>query len=196
MNRRLVTECFGTFLLGLLVHTSLGSSLPVTTPVIAGLTLALIVYALGPISGAHVNPAVTLGLMSVQKISVREGSLYILSQMIGGLLALLIGNLYLGGPLAMVTSSAPMVGIGEVLGTAVLVLAVSSVVRGHTPSQAAGFVIGTGLTLGALLASAQSNGVLNPAVALAIGGFSLWYVVGPLVGGVAAAWGYKCLCGE
>ena len=67
--RHCFSELLGTFLLAFLVHLSIGAHFPVPTPIIAGLTLGLIVYMLGGISGAHVNPAVTIALASIGKIS-------------------------------------------------------------------------------------------------------------------------------
>jgi glycerol uptake facilitator-like aquaporin len=189
-------ELLGTFLLAFLVHLGAGGGLPVPTAVIAGLTLGLIVYMLGPISGAHVNPAVTIGLASIGKIAPTEAAAYVVSQLLGGFLALLAGNWLLGSALSLTVSDTPLVGIAEAIGAAILVLGVCSVVYGKAPKDAAGLTIGTSLTLGALAASVQSNGIVNPAVALGLGSLSVMYVVGPLLGGIVAAWGYKLLAAK
>jgi glycerol uptake facilitator-like aquaporin len=86
-----------------------------------------------------------------------------------------------------------MIGIAEAIGAAILVLGVSSVVHGKVTQGASGLTIGSALSLGVLAASAQSNGVVNPAVALGIGSVSLAYVFGPILGGLIAAWGYRAL---
>lgn len=189
-------ELLGTFLLALMVRLSLGSNFPVPTPVIAGLTLGLVVYVLGPVSGAHVNPAVTLGLAAIRKISLNDAGVYIAMQLIGGFLAMIVGNALTGAHIALNAGGTVEIGIAEALGAAILVLGVSSVVFGKTPKDASGLAIGTALTLGALAASTVSNGVVNPAVALGIGSLSIPYVVGPLLGGVVAAFGYRALIGE
>jgi len=189
-------ELLGTFLLALLVRLSIGSNFPVSTPVVAGLTLGLLVYMFGSISGAHVNPAVTLGLAALRKISWNDAGIYIVMQLVGGLLAMIVGNALTGSPLSLVAGTAVNIGIAEAMGAAILVLGVSSVVYGKTPKDASGLTIGTALTLGALTASTISNGVVNPAVALGIGSLSLPYVAGPLLGGVVAAFGYRALIGE
>ena len=185
-------ECLGTFLLALLVHLSIGAHFPVPTPVIAGLTLGLIVYMLGSVSGAHVNPAVTIALASIGKISWSEALRYVLAQIIGGLLALLFGNALVGA-LSLTAGSSAVILASEALGAAILVLGVSSVVHGKAPHDASGLTIGTALALGALAASAQSNGVVNPAVALGIGSLSIAYVLGPIIGGIVAAQLYQAL---
>ena len=189
-------ELLGTFLLALMVRLSLGSNFPVPTPVVAGLTLGLIVYVLGPISGAHVNPAVTVGLAAIRKISWNDAGVYVAMPLVGGFLAMVVGNALAGAHLSLNAGSTVEIGIAEALGAAILVLGVSSVVFGKTPKDASGLTIGTALTLGALAASTVSNGVVNPAVALGIGSLSIPYVVGPLLGGVVAAFGYRALIGE
>jgi glycerol uptake facilitator-like aquaporin len=90
----------------------------------------------------------------------------------------------LGNGLPVFATDSLLVIIVEALGAAILVLGVSSVVWKKTPADASGLTIGTALTLGALAASVQSNGVVNPAVALGIGSFSVSYFVGPILGGV------------
>ncbi len=191
--RAYAAELLGTFLLALLVHLAIQGNFPTPVPFIAGLTLGLVVYMLGGISGAHVNPAVTIGLASIGKVSVKDACGYVVAQFIGAFLALKLGNAMLGAPLMLPTMDTLWVGIAEALGAAILVLGVSSVVHGKAPAQASGLTIGTALALGAFAASTLSNGVLNPAVALGIGSLSLAYVLGPIVGGVIAAWGYKWL---
>src|SRR3989344_1260593 len=189
-------ELLGTFLLALLVHLSLGSSFPVLTPVVAGLTLGLIVYMFGSVSGAHVNPAVTVGLAVIHKISWNDAAAYIVMQLTGGLLAMMVGNTLMGTQLDVIAGNTLSIGIAEALGAAILVLGVSSVVLGKAQKEASGLTIGTALTLGALTASSVSNGVVNPAVAVGIGSVSLAYIVGPLVGGAIAAFGYRALIGK
>lgn len=191
--RRFSSELLGTFLLAFLVHLSLGGHFGVPTPIIAGLTLGLIVYMLGGISGAHVNPAVTIALASIGKISWSDAGAYVVAQFIGGVLALLFGNALLAAPLAVTADTSLMIVVAEAIGAGILVLGVSSVVFGKAPKEASGLTIGTALALGALAASVQSNGVLNPAVALGIGSLSFAYLIGPILGGVIAAQGYKAL---
>jgi len=190
--RAYAAELVGTFLLAFMVYMGVGGSLPVPTPVIAGLTLGLVVYMFGSISGAHVNPAVTVALASIGKITPKDAAIYVVMQFIGGFLAFLAGNAFLGG-LTVVAGNTTLIAVAELIGAAILVLGVSSVVHGKVTQSASGLTIGTALSLGVLAASAGSNGVLNPAVATGIGSLSAAYVLGPIVGGVLAAWGYRAL---
>ncbi len=189
-------ELLGTFLLALLVRLSIGSNFPVPTPVVAGLTLGLLVYMFGSISGAHVNPAVTLGLAAIRKISWNDAGIYIVMQLVGGFLAMIVGTALTGVELSLNANTTTLGGVAEAVGAGILVLGVASVVYGKAPKEASGLTIGTALALGALAASSVSNGVVNPAVALGIGSLSVPYVVGPLLGGVVAAFGYRALIGK
>ena len=191
--RAYAAELVGTFLLAFMVHMGVGGQLPVPTPVIAGLTVGLLVYIFGGISGAHLNPAVTIGLWSIGKIKPKDAGLYIVAQFIGAFAAYAAGSALLGGQLSVVAGNTTMIAVAELIGAAVLVLGVSSVVHGKVSDVASGLTIGTALTLGVLAASAQSNGVLNPAVAAGIGSLSAAYILGPIAGGILAAWGYRAL---
>ncbi|MFB3101504.1 MAG: aquaporin, partial [Gammaproteobacteria bacterium] len=73
-----------------------------------GITLMVLVYAIGPISGCHVNPAVTIAMLVARKISVQDGVAYIITQVIGGFLASLVLLGILSGVMGDVAT-----GIGE-----------------------------------------------------------------------------------
>ena len=191
--RKYVAELVGTFALTLAVSLSLLVGMPLVTVLVAGLTLGLAVYTVGPISGAHLNPAVTLGLASVKKISGRDAILYIIFQLLGAMLAMLAARGITGEILAVLTEDTLVVGAVEALGAAVLVFCVSAVAYKKVDSEASGLVVGGSLTLGLLMTAGFSNGVLNPAVAIGIGSISLMYLFAPIVGGVFAAWLYKYL---
>lgn len=189
--KKYLAEAIGTFTLTFAVLVSLGIDLHIATPVIAGLTLAMFVYTIGHVSGAHINPAVTIALASVKKISAKEAALYIVAQLLGALLAMQAGaaiGIMLPG---LATANTTTVLVAEALGTFLLVFGISAVVHGKVRGDASGIVIGGSLMLGILVASFGSNGVLNPAVAIGIGSMSAMYLVGPVLGGLAAAWLFR-----
>ncbi len=191
--RAYAAELVGTFLLAFMVHMGVGGQLPVPTPVIAGLTLGLIVYMFGAISGAHVNPAVTVGLWSIGKIKPKDAGLYIVAQFIGGFVAYALGSAILGESLQVTVENTTMVAAFELFGAAILMLGISSVVYGKVSDAASGLTIGTALTLGVFAASVGSNGVLNPAVAIGIGSLSPAYILGPIAGAILGTWAYRTL---
>lgn len=187
--RPLLAEAVGTCLLALAVGSSGHTSVP--TPLVAGLTLMTLVYVFGPVSGAHVNPAVTLGLYIAGAVKRTDAFFYILSQAVGGLTALYLLGTWSGLP---VPDAVIMPGsIGELLGALVLAFGVTTVVRGKVLPTATGLAVGGSLFTGVLVAASMSAGVLNPAVALGVGaiggGMNSWivFVVMPLVGGVLGA---------
>ena len=194
MNKYLA-ELVGTFLLTLAVSVCLASKFPVPTAVVAALALGVSVYVFGAISGTHINPAITLGLLSVGKISVKDALIYWVAQFAGGGAAYaLTPMLTTRGAVTAVDSAS--VFCAEALGAFVLAYGVASVVYGKAPGPAAGLTIGGSLLIGISMAAANSNGVLNPAVALGIGSLSLMYVAGPLVGAVLAMQIYKFLASD
>lgn len=187
-SRALIAELFGTFILTTAVLTSINNpGFPVPTPVIAGLTIGLLVYTIGPISGCHINPAITVGLFSIGRIDMRDAGAYLVAQFGGSVLAMMLGNIFFSSPTELVVNGAPLTGLAELFGTVLLGFAVASVVVGRVSANLSGLVIGSGLLLGISLAASQSNGVLNPAVALGIGSLGHTYVWGPLGGALIGA---------
>lgn len=187
-TRRYVAEGLGTCLLTLLVSLSLVKSLMLATPLIAALVLGTMVYLLGPVSGAHLNPAVTVGLWSVKKISPQEAIFYIVSQIVGAVVAMMLLLSLAGALPTMDPRDTLQIALAELLGTAILAFGVTSVVLGRVKAEMSGIVIGSSLLLGILLASGASNGVINPAVAVGAGSLSATYIFAPLLGGIAGAW--------
>lgn len=182
-----VAELIGTFTLVLAVSLSLMNGLALGTPLVAGLTVGLFVYSVGAISGAHFNPAVTLSLWSVKKIGWQDAGIYIISQMLGAVLAMCLVQQMTGDVLSVGGADGWKVGIAEAMGAFVLVFGISSVVYEKADDDASGLVIGGSLLLGIMLASSFSNGVLNPAVAIGIGSVSATYLLAPVAGGLLAA---------
>jgi glycerol uptake facilitator-like aquaporin len=192
--RPYVAEMIGTFLLAAGVAETIGiPTIGVPTMIIAGLILGTVVYTIGAISGAHINPAVTLSLWSVGKIKVQQAIGYILSQLLGGFLALLLQTHHYPVHLNSAVLNVPLVAACEMLGAFILVWGVSSVVYGKVQDAASGLTIGASLTIGAMFASMGSFGILNPAVAIGLGVFSPVYLLAPIIGGMIAAQLYRYL---
>ncbi|XP_076601728.1 aquaporin-1-like [Chaetodon auriga] len=172
-----------------------------------GLAIATLAQSLGHISGAHLNPAVTLGMLASCQISVLKAVMYIVAQMLGSALA--SGILYGARPstisalgvnsLSGVTTSQ---GVGiELLATFQLVLCVIAVTdkRRRDVTGSAPLAIGLSVCLGHLAVISYTGCGINPArsfgPALILNQFKdHWvYWVGPMCGGVAAALMYDFL---
>lgn len=191
--RKYAAECFGTAVLTYSVLGSLHQNSP--TPFIAALTLMFLVYVLGGISGAHVNPAVTIGLWSIRKIQSMEVALYIASQLVGAVAAQLLFLWQIGVPAVTATESIP-VAVAEGVGAFLFVFGVAAVASDKVHKAISGFVVGASLLLGVLVATLASNGVLNPAVAIGIRSLSVGYLLAPIVGAILGAQLFKWMAKE
>lgn len=178
-----------------------------------GLTLLIIVYLIGPVSGAHVNPAVTLGLYATKKVEAAKIPAYIVGQVVGCVLgALIIYILARGGAADFDATPANFAanlygeGVGydffnlgativsEIIFTAILVLAVLSTTRKGFSPAAVGLHVG--LTLGVihLVTIPVDNTAVNPVRSLGVAIFAggdaleqLWvFLLFPLVGAILA----------
>lgn len=173
-----------------------------------GLTIVAGAYAIGHISGCHVNPAVSLGVLMAGRMSVKDFVGYVISQVIGAFAGTGLLN-------AVVKSSATLQGYGadgygvlsgvglsmggafivETFLTFVFVLVILGVTASEKTSALAGLVIGATLTLVHLIGIPLTGTSVNPARALApavfTGGEALsqvWlFIVAPLLGGAIAA---------
>ncbi|MEM9074915.1 MAG: aquaporin Z [Myxococcota bacterium] len=184
-----------------------------------GLTVMTMAYAIGHISGCHLNPAVTLGLVAGKRHPAKEALPYIAAQVAGGLIG--AGVLYviatgkpgfeLGGFAANgfdAHSPGNYTMVAALVAEFVLTFAFLFVIMGATDSRApAGFApiaIGLGLTLIHLIGIPVTNLSVNPArstgPAVFVGGWALtqlWlFWAAPIVGGVVGGLTYQGLFGE
>ena len=179
MNRTLIaalSEMTGTFFLTL---AALTVSAP-DTAFAVGIVLLVFVYAIGSISGAHLNPAVTVGLVAARQFPLVEGALYIAAQIAGALVARVVVAQGWVGELGSYESGGVA---AEFIGFGILMLAVAAVTEKKVAAAGSGIAVGPALIAGLLL----SGGVLNPAVAIAMGLLASPAVWAPLLSGVAFA---------
>lgn len=180
-------EAFGTFCLTLAVYTTLLADLPISTPVAAGLTLGILVYTIGKVSGAHVNPAITIAMASLKKISMVDAAFYIVAQILGAIAAMFFGAWIFGGSPEVAISNDLTVFAAEALGAGMLAFGVATAVRNNDYGTS-GMIVGGSLFLGIILAAGASSAVLNPAVAIGLGAASAAHIIAPIVGAIMAAW--------
>ncbi len=180
-----------------------------------GLIVAVVIYAFGTTSGAHINPAVSITLAAVGRFPWREVPLYVVAQVIGAivgaaLLALAFGDaaidLGLGQTAVSEGVSIPQAIVAEAVATFVLVTAIMGLaVDQRAPAGWAGLMIGLAVTMAILVIAPLTGASLNPArtlgplvVATVGGGETAWsdlpvYLVGPVLGGLAAAFAYDAI---
>jgi len=233
LRRRAIAECVGT---ALFVFVGVGSipalllldgsaHRPFAAPdlgfvaLAVGFTVAALVSVLGPVSGCHVNPAVTLAFAATRRFLWREVPAYVGAQFAGAVLGALLLWGVLGGRGTRLgygfgmasfdgaTTSWLSASLAEALAAGVLVFVVLGAVDRHAPLAVAGIVIGLGLAAIVLVLGPVSSAATNPArvfgpllvQTLDGSGVHNWlqfvcvYLPAELVGGVLAALGYDAL---
>jgi aquaporin Z len=201
MNRYL-TEFTGTFFLVFTIGCSVLVGTPMA-PLAIGASLMVMVYMGGHVSGAHYNPAVSLGLVLRGSFAASELGAYVTAQLLGAIAASLAvwavtGRTFVPAPAA--TSSVFAALLVEILYTTALALVVMNVAT--APATAGnsfyGLAIGFTVAAGAFAGGPISGGAYNPAVGLGpalihalVGRGSIahvWlYIVGPCIGSFVAA---------
>ena len=169
-----------------------------------GLALAAVVAAVGHVSGAHVNPAVTLGMAATGKFPWNYTPIYIVAQLVGAVLAAQATWLTFGGAArseASLAATYPARGVGdlqaflvEILITFILVFVVMAVATDErAPAAIAPIAVGFALAVGVFIAGPVTGGSVNPARSLGpmvVAGdlTSVWlYILGPIIGGILGA---------
>lgn len=157
-----------------------------------GLALVVLVLVLGNVSGAHLNPAVTVGLWSLRRIKTLPALAYVGVQLLGGIAAYYMYSYFVDATWENTGAFDARILVAEAVGALVFTMGIAAVLyQKHTGLQAA-FTIGASLTLGVVIASTASvaagvigGGFVNPAIAL---GAQSWvwgtYVLGPILGGI------------
>jgi aquaporin Z len=175
-----IAEFIGTFFLVLTIGcTGIGASAGVIAPLAIGAALMVMVFAGGHISGAHYNPAVTLGVLIRGKLKAADAVPYIVAQLLAAAVAAATVKFLRAG--IDVTPIAPKIGpalLAEFLFTFALVYVVlnSATAEGTSGNSFYGLAIGMTVMTGAFAVGDISGGAFNPAVAVGISilGISSW----------------------
>jgi aquaporin Z len=194
-----IAEFIGTFFLVLTIGcTGIGASAGVIAPLAIGAALMVMVFAGGHISGAHYNPAVTLGVLIRGKLKAADVIPYWIAQCVAAAVAAIVVSKILRAGVA-VTPIAPKLGpalLAEFLFTFALVYVVlnAATAEGTSGNSFYGLAIGMTVMTGAFAVGDISGGAFNPAVAIGISilGISAWnniwiYLVADFTAAVAAA---------
>lgn len=182
-----------------------------------GLALLCAAYAIGSISGCHINPAVTLGLWAIKKTESKDVPFYLVGQIVGGILGALVIFVIANSQSGFDASkgfasngydklSPGGFGIGpvilvEIVFTALFIFIIASTSRKSMPAGFTGVAVGLMLTLIHLITIPVDNTSVNPARSIATAVFQggdalsqLWvFIVFPIVGGVLGALVWRAL---
>jgi aquaporin Z len=189
-----------------------------------GLTIVAMAYGIGNISGAHLNPAVSLGVFCAGRMSARNLGIYVLAQVAGSALAAALmafivsqygggrgtfaangfGSFFEGAPNYFQVSAIGAFAVEFVL-TFLFLIVILGVTDSRAPKEFAGLAIGLTLTLIHLISIPLTNTSVNPARSISQAIFSenelalpqLWlFIVAPLLGAALAAYVYNYLSKE
>lgn len=214
LGRRALAEAIGTFGLvfggcGAVVadaHTN-GALGPVGVSLSFGLVVMAMIYATGHLSGAHLNPAVTLAFVAARHFPLREAGAYIAAQTVAAVLAALLLLAAWPEQPAQLGATLPSVGVGvalmyEVVLSAILMFVVVAVATDtRAAGAAAAIAVGGTVTLDALFGGPVTGASMNPARSLGPAlAASEWrdfwiYVVGPIAGTTLGALAYETVRG-
>jgi MIP family channel proteins len=215
LKRRAAAEGFATFALvvagcGAIVaneHAN-GELGVVGVGVVFGLIIMAMIYATGHLSGAHINPAVTVAFTLTRHFPARDAVAYVAAQVAGAVLAALLLLAVWPDKPAHLGATAPSVGVGsalvyEIVLTAFLMFVIMAVATDtRAVGAAAAIAIGGTVGLDAIFGGPVTGASMNPArsfgPALASGEWThFWiYIVGPLVGAALGALAYQFVRGE
>ena len=174
MSRRLLAEFIGTFFLvlagpGAIMVEGLhpGAIGPLGIALAFGLIVAIMVFTLGPVSGAHINPAVTIAAWSVRRLPFPQVASYVIAQLSGAVVASLAARALLG-PVASNGATIPQVGVAaafivEALLSLLVILSVLATDGAGSSRAGAAVMIGMTIGLCALVGGPLTGASMNPA---------------------------------
>ncbi|HZT97347.1 MAG TPA: MIP family channel protein [Chloroflexota bacterium] len=213
-GRRFLAEAAGTFVLvfagcgSIVVDTiSHGQVTHVGVSISFGLAIAVMIYAIGHISGAHMNPSVTLAFALTRHFPFKRVPIYWIAQISGATLGA-VALRVLFGDVAQLGVTTPRISDVRALGfeivlTFVLMLVVMAVATDdRAVGQAAAIAIGAAVLLDAMFGGPISGASMNPARSFGPALVAnVWkhywvYVLGPFVGAAAGAFAYELFRGE
>lgn len=208
--KKYLAECIGTFALvfagtgAIVVGDVTGNVSGVGVGLTFGLVVLAMIYALGDVSGAHLNPAVTLGFWAARRLDLRSVAPYILSQCLGALLASgILYTLFPSHPTLGATRPSGSLAqsfVLEVILTWILMFVILNMSTGaREKGITAGIAIGSVIAFEAIFAGPISGASMNPARSLGPALMSaridvLWlYFAAPVTGALLAVPACRCV---
>jgi len=183
----LLAEFLGTALLTLVVLAVSKSSIgiPYFVAIGGGLAIAAGTLMFADVSGAHFNPAITIGMWTVRRTNTAVSLVYVAAQLLGGAAGYFLFTYLVNQTWHNSGHFEGRVLVAEATGAFILSLGWAVKTYNRLESGKAAAVVGIAFVLGVLVASAGAGGLINPAVALGARSW-VWgtYVLGPILGSV------------
>jgi glycerol uptake facilitator protein len=179
--------------------------IPYFVAIAAGAAVAVAAYFIGDISGAHLNPAVTLALWTARKVGTVLAATYIIVQCLGAWAAYGVYHYFVNNTVQSIGGHySARVLLAEAIGTFVLALAWGAVAfRKNESASHRGILLGGGYALAIIIASVAGAGIANPAVAIGVRAWAFagsmgWgtYLLGPVLGAIIGINLYGVLFGD
>jgi len=217
--KKYILECIGTAVLVLFgCGTAVITGNLVAISLAFGLSIVAMAYVIGPVTGCHINPAVSLSMLITKKMTPKDFAGYVLAQVVGGIIGAAVlyailsscdlGTLNLGtngyAELSAVGLNLYGALLVEIILTFVFIFTILGVTNDESKGSVAGLVIGLTLCFVHLIGIKLTGTSVNPArsigPAIFAGGEALkqvWlFIVAPLLGSVLASATYICITGE
>lgn len=178
LSRRLIAEWIGTFSLlatvvgsGIMAERLAGGNIAIAllgNTIPTGAILVVLIMVFGPISGAHLNPAVTFSFALRREISMADSALYIVTQIVGGISGVLVAHIMFDNPL-FDPSTTVRTGLGQWVGEFVATFGLVGTILGCLRFRAEAIPFAVGLYITAAYWFTSSTSFANPAVTIARG---------------------------
>lgn len=192
----LVAEFVGTAILTLVVLAVQRSTIgvPYFVGLGAGLTVIALMLVLGNVSGAHLNPAITIALWTARKVKTLPAIVYIVAQLLGAWAAYGIYTYFVNSSLQEIGGHfTARILVAEAVGAFIFAFVWAAVVAQKHVNTVVASAVGIAFALGLIVAASASIGLINPALALGTRAWGIWgsmgwgtYVLGPVAGAVIA----------
>jgi glycerol uptake facilitator-like aquaporin len=182
-----VAEFLGSATLATVIFAMLGrTTFPFFADIIAGLAFGSLMLVFATVGSVQLNPAVTVGMWTLRKINTVQAVANIVAQMLGGLGTWALLTYLLNKPLTTLAGKSFdwRVLLAEGLGAFVFTFGVAAAIYQGYAGLRLAVTVGASLVLGMLVASIVSNGLLNPAVAVAVQSWDRAYAIGPVAGSI------------
>lgn len=183
----IVAEFLGTGVLTLVFLAVSKSTIgiPYFVAIAAGLVLVGMTLILGAVSGAHLNPVVTIGLWSIRRIKTLPAIIYVAAQLLGGAAAYLLYTYFVDQHWPNAGKFDSHVLVAEAVGAMIFGMGWAAAVYQKYTDGVRAAVIGISFMLGVVVASVAAGGMINPAVALGMRSW-VWgtFVLGPVLGAI------------
>ncbi|HEX9153503.1 MAG TPA: aquaporin, partial [Candidatus Saccharimonadales bacterium] len=139
----------------------------------------------GGVSGAHLNPAITIGMLSIRRIKPAPAIVYVAAQLLGGFAAYYLFTYFINQTYGNVGQFEGRILVAEAAGAFVLSIGWAAAIYQRLETSKAAAIIGLSLVLGLIVSAAGAGGIINPAVALGAKSWVLGtYVLGPVLGAI------------